>query len=131
MSNSNILIIGAGTWGCSIALELARRGHTDITVLDGSDFPSAISAGNDVNKIAEEGMLKPYQSQIREFESQDIIRSNGDTCSYPRRKIKAYSIQYLTYNIHNHLHIELTILNTSTIYSSHQLFTPLTTIAIN
>ncbi|CAO2656408.1 Nn.00g052110.m01.CDS01 [Neocucurbitaria sp. VM-36] len=51
---SNILIIGAGTWGCSIALELARRGHTGIKVLDGCSFPSAISAGNDLNKIAEE-----------------------------------------------------------------------------
>lgn len=51
---SDFLIIGAGTWGCSIALELARRGHTSITVLDGSPFPSAISAGNDLNKIAEE-----------------------------------------------------------------------------
>ncbi|USP73338.1 hypothetical protein yc1106_00612 [Curvularia clavata] len=50
----NILIIGAGTWGCSIALELARRGYTSITVLDGSLFPSPISAGNDLNKIAEE-----------------------------------------------------------------------------
>lgn len=49
-----ILIIGAGTWGCSIALELARRGHASIKVLDGSSFPSAISAGNDLNKIAEE-----------------------------------------------------------------------------
>ncbi|EDU49276.1 DadA Glycine D-amino acid oxidase deaminating [Pyrenophora tritici-repentis] len=54
-SNSSLLIIGAGTWGCSIALELARRGHTSITVLDGSPFPSPISAGNDINKIAEEG----------------------------------------------------------------------------
>lgn len=53
-TDCNILIIGAGTWGCSIALELARRGHTDITVLDGAHFPSAISAGNDLNKIAEE-----------------------------------------------------------------------------
>ena len=51
---NNILIIGAGTWGCSIALELARRGCTRIKVLDGSSFPSAISAGNDLNKIAEE-----------------------------------------------------------------------------
>ncbi|RMZ70210.1 fructosyl amine:oxygen oxidoreductase [Pyrenophora seminiperda CCB06] len=54
-SNSSLLIIGAGTWGCSIALELARRRHTSITVLDGSPFPSPISAGNDLNKIAEEG----------------------------------------------------------------------------
>ncbi|KAF2129872.1 FAD dependent oxidoreductase [Dothidotthia symphoricarpi CBS 119687] len=54
-NDSNILIVGAGTWGCATALELARRGHTGITVLDGSPFPSAISAGNDLNKIAEEG----------------------------------------------------------------------------
>ncbi|EOA89680.1 hypothetical protein ACJQWK_02606 [Exserohilum turcicum] len=53
-SHSNLLIIGAGTWGCSIALELARRGYTSITVLDGSSFPADISAGNDLNKIAEE-----------------------------------------------------------------------------
>lgn len=53
-THSDILIIGAGTWGCSIALELARRGYTNIKVLDGSSFPSAISAGNDLNKIAEE-----------------------------------------------------------------------------
>lgn len=54
-SHSDVLIVGAGTWGCSIALELARRGHSRIAVLDGSPFPSAISAGNDLNKIAEEG----------------------------------------------------------------------------
>ncbi|CAJ2513008.1 Uu.00g011270.m01.CDS01 [Anthostomella pinea] len=53
--DSSILIIGAGTWGCSIALELARNGYTDITVLDGEEVPSSIAAGNDVNKIMEEG----------------------------------------------------------------------------
>jgi len=54
---SSILIIGAGTWGCSIALELARRGYESVTVLDGEKFPSEIAAGNDLNKIAEEGEL--------------------------------------------------------------------------
>ncbi|KAH6859984.1 hypothetical protein AA0119_g12060 [Alternaria tenuissima] len=53
-TSSDFLIIGAGTWGCSIALELARRGHTSIKVVDGNPFPSAISAGEDLNKIAEE-----------------------------------------------------------------------------
>jgi sarcosine oxidase/L-pipecolate oxidase len=52
--SSNILIVGAGTWGCSIALELARRGYKSVKVLDNNSFPSAISAGNDLNKIAEE-----------------------------------------------------------------------------
>ncbi|KAF3404400.1 L-saccharopine oxidase [Talaromyces pinophilus] len=52
---STILIIGGGTWGCSTALELARRGYRNITVLDSHPIPSAIAAGNDVNKIVEEG----------------------------------------------------------------------------
>ncbi|KAK5137841.1 hypothetical protein LTR08_006609 [Meristemomyces frigidus] len=52
--DSTVLIIGAGTWGCSIALELARRGYAHVTVLDGNAFPSAIAAGNDLNKIMEE-----------------------------------------------------------------------------
>jgi sarcosine oxidase/L-pipecolate oxidase len=52
---SSILIVGGGTWGCSIALQLARRGYANIKVLDTSPFPSPIAAGNDINKIAEEG----------------------------------------------------------------------------
>ena len=53
--NDSILIVGAGAWGCSISLALARRGYENITVLDGHEFPSAIAAGNDINKIMEEG----------------------------------------------------------------------------
>ncbi|KXT01699.1 hypothetical protein AC578_2725 [Pseudocercospora eumusae] len=51
LKSSSILIVGAGTWGSSTALHLARRGYNDVKVLDPYDFPSAISAGNDVNKI--------------------------------------------------------------------------------
>lgn len=50
-ASSNIIIVGAGTWGCSTALHLARRGYKSITVLDQYPVPSPISAGNDVNKI--------------------------------------------------------------------------------
>jgi sarcosine oxidase/L-pipecolate oxidase len=53
--DSKILIVGAGTWGCSTALHLARRGYTSITVLDPYPVPSPISAGNDLNKILELG----------------------------------------------------------------------------
>ncbi|KAK5629088.1 hypothetical protein RRF57_004803 [Xylaria bambusicola] len=44
-----------GTWGCSIALELARNGYNNVTVLDGEEVPSSTAAGNDLNKIMEEG----------------------------------------------------------------------------
>lgn len=53
--SSNILVVGGGTWGSSIALELARRGYVNVTVLDAGDIPSPIAAGNDVNKIMSEG----------------------------------------------------------------------------
>ena len=49
---SSILIVGGGTWGCSTALHLARRGYTNVTLLDVNYIPSPISAGHDVNKIA-------------------------------------------------------------------------------
>ncbi|KAH8647361.1 FAD dependent oxidoreductase [Xylariales sp. PMI_506] len=52
---ASILIVGGGTWGCSTALHLARRGYSNITVLDAHPIPSPISAGNDVNKIVEQG----------------------------------------------------------------------------
>ncbi|KAK4546507.1 hypothetical protein LTR36_001724 [Oleoguttula mirabilis] len=65
--DSSVLIIGAGTWGCSVALELARRRYTNVTVLDGHSFPSAIAAGNDLNKIMEEATPKPEDSDREYF----------------------------------------------------------------
>jgi sarcosine oxidase/L-pipecolate oxidase len=62
--DSSILIIGGGTWGCSTALHLARRGYTNVTVLEAHPIPSPISAGNDVNKIMEEG--EPSESDTEE-----------------------------------------------------------------
>ncbi|KAL2858270.1 FAD dependent oxidoreductase [Aspergillus pseudodeflectus] len=53
--DSSILIIGGGTWGCSTALQLARAGYNNVTVLERSPIPSPTAAGNDVNKIMEEG----------------------------------------------------------------------------
>lgn len=38
--------------GSSTALHLARRGYTDVTILDVFPIPSAQSAGFDLNKIA-------------------------------------------------------------------------------
>ncbi|KIW15319.1 hypothetical protein PV08_05364 [Exophiala spinifera] len=55
--SSSILIVGAGTWGCSTALHLTRRGYTDVTLVDPFPVPSPISAGNDVNKIVEQGQF--------------------------------------------------------------------------
>ncbi|KAK5048217.1 hypothetical protein LTR84_005887 [Exophiala bonariae] len=57
LKSSSILIVGAGTWGCSTALHLMRRGYSDVTLVDPYPVPSPISAGNDVNKIVEQGIF--------------------------------------------------------------------------
>jgi len=53
--SSSIIIVGGGTWAVSTALYLVRRGYTDVTILDAYPIPSPISAGNDINKIMEQG----------------------------------------------------------------------------
>ncbi|WVR05976.1 hypothetical protein IAU60_003004 [Kwoniella sp. DSM 27419] len=50
--DSKILIVGGGgTIGSSTALHLARRGYTDVRILDIYQNPSLNSAGNDNNKL--------------------------------------------------------------------------------
>ncbi|XRM42953.1 hypothetical protein ABZX51_006162 [Aspergillus tubingensis] len=68
--SSSILIVGAGTWGCSTALHLARRGYTNVTVLDPYPVPSAISAGNDVNKVISSGQ---YSNRKDEIEVNELL----------------------------------------------------------
>jgi len=47
-----IAIIGGGAFGLSTALELSRKGYTNITVFEkDEEIPSRWSAGNDLNKI--------------------------------------------------------------------------------
>lgn len=53
--SSAIIIVGGGTWAISTSLQLARRGYNNVTILDLYPVPSPISAGNDVNKIMEQG----------------------------------------------------------------------------
>jgi len=47
-----IIIIGAGAFGLSTALELSRNDYADITVFEKDEnIPSRWSAANDLNKI--------------------------------------------------------------------------------
>lgn len=47
-----VAIIGGGTFGLSTALELAKKGYTNITVFKRDEqIPSQWSAANDLNKI--------------------------------------------------------------------------------
>ncbi|KAI0133855.1 hypothetical protein BJ170DRAFT_678782 [Xylariales sp. AK1849] len=70
-----ILVFGAGTWGTAIVYRWAQRGYTNIKVLDSNDFPSAIAAGNDVNKIIEEAEDTPSPEQDNELYAWAVIDS--------------------------------------------------------
>lgn len=59
--STKIAIIGAGTFGLSTALELARLGYTDVTCYDKYPVPSPIAAGNDSNKIFDYEYIAPEE----------------------------------------------------------------------
>ena len=51
--SSQIVIVGAGTFGLSTAFHLLGRGYTHVTVLDRArELPAVDAAGTDINKGA-------------------------------------------------------------------------------
>ncbi len=63
--DESILIVGAGTFGLSTALELALHGYHNITVLDrASEIPSPYSAGCDLNKILRAEYEDPFYTDL-------------------------------------------------------------------
>ncbi|KAH6657990.1 FAD dependent oxidoreductase [Truncatella angustata] len=76
-NKSSILIIGGGTWGCSTALHLARRGYQEVTVLDAYPIPSPISAGNDVNKMVEQGSFSDGDEEAAVANALLVIAADG------------------------------------------------------
>ncbi|KAK6455240.1 FAD dependent oxidoreductase [Scheffersomyces xylosifermentans] len=73
--DSPIVIVGAGTFGLSTALELLRSGYTDITLVDPYPVPSPLSAGNDVNKIFQSIVDNEFLSKLA-LESFDLWRND-------------------------------------------------------
>lgn len=60
----HIVIVGAGTFGLSTALELLRKGHKNLTLIDGYPIPSPLSAGNDVNKVFQSTVEDEFYSVL-------------------------------------------------------------------
>ena len=62
---ARILIVGAGVFGLSTALELAQQGYKNIKVLDrGAEIPSPYSAGFDLNKIVRAEYEDPFYTDL-------------------------------------------------------------------
>ncbi|KAJ5776413.1 uncharacterized protein N7511_001424 [Penicillium nucicola] len=65
--NDSILIVGAGVFGLSTALELNKRGYTDITVVDRFVPPSADGSSVDISRIIRADYADPiYYKMARE-----------------------------------------------------------------
>ncbi|KPM43774.1 hypothetical protein AK830_g2803 [Neonectria ditissima] len=62
--DSNILIIGAGTFGISTAYHLAKRGYSNVTCIDRHPCPSLDSAGHDLNKIIRTEYEEPLYVEL-------------------------------------------------------------------
>ena len=50
MSTTNVLVVGAGIFGATAALELSRRGH-DVTIVDPGPLPHELAASTDISKV--------------------------------------------------------------------------------
>ncbi|KAK6198631.1 FAD dependent oxidoreductase [Scheffersomyces amazonensis] len=73
--SSPIVIVGAGTFGLSTALELLRGGFVDVTLVDPYPPPSPLSAGNDINKIFQYNVDSLFYSQLA-WESYDLWKTD-------------------------------------------------------
>lgn len=63
-SSESIIIIGGGTFGTSAAYHLAKKGYTNVTVLDRFPVPSVEAAGNDINKIVRTEYPEPLYTKL-------------------------------------------------------------------
>lgn len=73
--DSEVLIIGGGTWGLSTALWLLREKYTNVTIIDSEEIPSTRSAGNDINKIIRIGYTSKFHSLL-EMEGAELWRND-------------------------------------------------------
>lgn len=62
--DSKILIVGAGVFGLSTGLALARQGYQNVKIVDRENIPSPFSAGHDLNKIIRAEYEDPFYTEI-------------------------------------------------------------------
>ena len=58
-----IIIVGGGTFGTTTAFHLAKKGYTNISIIDRFTVPSPEVAGNGINKVVRTEYLDPASYQ--------------------------------------------------------------------
>ncbi|KAL5343175.1 FAD dependent oxidoreductase [Aspergillus crustosus] len=72
-----IVVIGGGTFGTTTAFYLAKKGYTNVTVLDRFPVPSFEAAGNDINKVVRTEYPEPLYTKLAS-DARDLWRDpNG------------------------------------------------------
>ncbi|KAJ7106043.1 FAD dependent oxidoreductase [Mycena crocata] len=71
-NNRRTLIVGSGCFGLSTALELLKRGWSDVTVIDRAQtLPASDGASNDFNRIVRTSYSDPFYAKL----AQDAIKA--------------------------------------------------------
>ena len=64
LKSPTILLVGGGAFGTSTAYHLARRGYSNVKVLDRFDAPSKDAAATDLNKIVRCDYPNPLYTRL-------------------------------------------------------------------
>lgn len=64
LRGDRIVVVGAGVFGLSIALELRQRGYDNITVIDRMLPPVADGSSNDANRIIRPDYVDPFYAKL-------------------------------------------------------------------
>ncbi|KAJ5578531.1 uncharacterized protein N7459_007495 [Penicillium hispanicum] len=72
-----IIIIGGGTFGTTTAYHLAKKGYTNVVVLDRFPVPSVEAAGNDINKVIRTEYPEPLYTKLASDAREIWSDSNG------------------------------------------------------
>jgi sarcosine oxidase/L-pipecolate oxidase len=73
-TSDSIAIIGSGAFGLSTALELSRKGYTNISVFEkDEEIPSRWSAANDLNKIMRAEYEDEFYTNLAVVSFLDVI----------------------------------------------------------
>lgn len=78
--SSSIIIVGGGAFGTSTAYHLARRGYTNVKVLDRFEPPSKEAAATDLNKVIRCDYPNPLYGKLGQ-EAMTIWREEGSLFS--------------------------------------------------
>lgn len=84
MSRPTVLIVGAGIYGATAALELQRRGH-HVTLLDGGPIPHPDAASTDISKVIrmeygpDEGYMALAEEAVEGWEDWNDQWTNNGT----------------------------------------------------